>query len=154
MTDYAAYFARQETRANGAAMHDPLPRVVLVPGLGLFGLGVSAKDARIAADVAEAAAEGISGAEAIGRFKSIPEADIFDVEYWPLELAKLGQRKPLPLAGQIAVITGAGGTIGAATARAFAEAGAEVALFDIDAHAAAKNAKASGGATLSRSLAT
>ncbi|MGB9042724.1 MAG: class II aldolase/adducin family protein, partial [Pseudolabrys sp.] len=89
MTDYAAYFARQEIRANGAAMHDPVPRVVLVPGLGLFGLGVSAKDARIAADVAEAAAEGISGAEAIGRFTSIPEADIFDVEYWPLELAKL-----------------------------------------------------------------
>ena len=62
---------------------------------------------------------------------------IFDVEYWPLELAKLGQRKPLPLAGQIAVITGAGGTIGAATARAFADAGAEVALLDIDADAAA-----------------
>ena len=94
MEEYAAYFARQKTRANGAAMHDPLPRVVLVPGLGLFGLGASAKDARIAADVAEAAAEGISGAEAIGAFKSISEADMFDVEYWPLELAKLGQRKP------------------------------------------------------------
>ncbi|HYC16809.1 MAG TPA: bifunctional aldolase/short-chain dehydrogenase [Pseudolabrys sp.] len=148
MADYAAYFTRQEARANGAAMHDPLPRVVLVPGLGLFGLGLSAKDARIAADVAEAAAEGIGGAEAIGSFKSISEADIFDVEYWPLELAKLGQRKPLPLAGQIAVITGAGGAIGAATARAFAEAGAEVAMLDIDATAAAKNAKAIGGAAL------
>jgi len=148
MADYAAYFARQEARANAAAMHDPLPRVVLVPGLGLFGLGVSTKDARIAADVAEAAAEGIGGAEAIGAFKSISEADIFDVEYWPLELAKLGQRKPPPLAGQIAVITGAGGAIGAATARVFAEAGAEVAMLDIDAAAAAKNAKAIGGAAL------
>ena len=89
-------------------------------------------------------AEGISGAEAIGTFKSIAEAEIFDVEYWPLELAKLGQRKSLPLAGQIAVITGAGGTIGAATARAFANAGAEVALLDIDAAAAVKNAKTAG----------
>ena len=148
MTDYAAYFARQEGRANGAAMHDPLPRVVLVPGLGLFGLGVSAKEARIAADIAEAAAEGISDAEAIGTFKSISEADTFDVEYWPLELAKLGQRKSLPLAGQIAAVTGAGGTIGAATARAFTQAGAEVALLDIDADAAAKNAKAISGETL------
>ncbi|MGA9197842.1 MAG: bifunctional aldolase/short-chain dehydrogenase [Pseudolabrys sp.] len=148
MTDYAAYFARQETRANGAAMHDPLPRIVLVPGLGIFGLGVNAKDARIAADIAEAAAEGISGAEAIGTFKSIAEAEIFDVEYWPLELAKLGQRKSLPLAGQIAVITGAGGTIGAATARAFANAGAEVALLDIDAAAAVKNAKTAGDSAL------
>ena len=148
MEEYAAYFTRQKTRANGAAMHDPLPRVVLVPGLGLFGLGASAKDARIAADVAEAAAEGISDAEATGAFKSISEADMFDVEYWPLELAKLGQRKPVPLAGQVAVITGAGGAIGAATAAAFAEAGAEVALLDIDADAAARTAKAIGGAAL------
>jgi NAD(P)-dependent dehydrogenase (short-subunit alcohol dehydrogenase family) len=102
----------------------------------------------VAADVAEVAVEGISGAEAIGMFKSIAESDMFDVEYWPLELAKLGQRKPLPLAGQVAVITGAGGAIGAATARAFAEAGAEVALLDIDAEAAAKSAKAIGGSAL------
>jgi rhamnose utilization protein RhaD (predicted bifunctional aldolase and dehydrogenase)/NAD(P)-dependent dehydrogenase (short-subunit alcohol dehydrogenase family) len=146
--EYAAYFTRQKTRANSAAMHDPLPRVVLVPGLGLFGLGASAKDARIAADVAEAAAEGISGAEATGTFTSISEADMFDVEYWPLELAKLGQRKPLPLTGQVTVITGAGGVIGAATASAFTKAGAEVALLDIDADAATKTAKAIGGAAL------
>ena len=146
--DYAAYFNRQKARASGTEMHDPLPRVVLVPGLGLFGLGASAKDARIAADIAEAAVEGISGAEKIGAFKSISEADTFDVEYWPLELAKLGQRKTLPLAGQVAVITGAGGTIGGAIAHAFAEAGAEIALLDINADAVAKGAKAIGGAAL------
>ena len=129
-------------------MHDPLPRVMLVPGLGLFGLGTSANDARIAADIAEAAVEGITGAEAIGAFNPISEADTFDIEYWSLELAKLGQRKPLPLAGQVAVITGAGGTIGGATARAFVQAGAEVALLDVDAAAATKQAKAIGGPAL------
>ena len=148
MDDYAAYFARHKARANGAPMHDPLPRVVLVSGLGLFGLGTSAKEARVAADVAEAAVEGITGAETIGAFASISESDTFDIEYWPLELAKLGQRRSLPLAGQIAVITGAGGAIGAATARAFAQAGAEVALLDIDIAAATKQAKAIGGAAL------
>ena len=148
MDDYAAYFARHKARANGAPMHDPLPRVVLVPGLGLFGLGTGAKEARVAADVAEAAVEGITGAETIGAFASISESDTFDMEYWPLELAKLGQRRSLPLAGQIAVITGAGGAIGAATARAFAQAGAEVALLDIDIAAAMKQAKAIGGAAL------
>ena len=148
MDDYAAYFARHKARANGAPMHDPLPRVVLVPGLGLFGLGTSAREARVAADVAEAAVEGITGAETIGAFASISESDTFDMEYWPLELAKLGQRRSLPLAGQIAVITGAGGAIGAATARAFAQAGAEVALLDIDIAAAMKQAKAIGGAAL------
>jgi rhamnose utilization protein RhaD (predicted bifunctional aldolase and dehydrogenase)/NAD(P)-dependent dehydrogenase (short-subunit alcohol dehydrogenase family) len=146
--DYVAYFERQKVRANGAPMHDPLPRVVLVPGLGLFGLGTSAKDAQIAADVAEAAVEGIGGAERIGTFTSISEADTFDVEYWPLELAKLGQHKTSPLAGQIAAITGAGGTIGTAIARAFAEAGAEVAFLDIDSDAALASAKSIGGKAL------
>ena len=148
MDDYAAYFARHKARASGAPMHDPLPRVVLVPGLGLFGLGTSTKEARVAADVAEAAVEGITGAETIGAFASISESETFDIEYWPLELAKLGQRRSLPLAGQIAVVTGAGGAIGAATARAFAQAGAEVALLDIDIAAAMKQAKAIGGAAL------
>ena len=145
---YAAYFARNQARANGAAMHDPAPRVVLVPGLGLFGLGSTAKDAGIAADIAQAAAAGVTDAEAIGRFTSISPADMFDVEYWPPELAKLGQRATLPLEGQIAVVTGAGGAIGAATAKVFAAAGAEVALLDLDAGAAQEKAKAIGGSAL------
>ena len=146
--DYTAYFARNAARTQSAAMHDPMPRVVLVPGLGLFGLGTSAKDAKIAADIAEAAIEGVLEAEAIGRFAPIGEADMFDVEYWPPELAKLGSRQRQPLEGQVAVITGAGGAIGAATARAFAQAGAEVALLDIDMNAAAKAAAAVGGSAI------
>src|SRR6476620_1708591 len=51
--DYEGYFSLQKARATGTAMHDPLPRVVLVLGLGLFGLGASARDARIAGDIAE-----------------------------------------------------------------------------------------------------
>jgi rhamnose utilization protein RhaD (predicted bifunctional aldolase and dehydrogenase)/NAD(P)-dependent dehydrogenase (short-subunit alcohol dehydrogenase family) len=142
---YKGYFERNKSRSPGAKMHDPLPRVVLVPGLGIFGLGESAKAARIAADVYEAAIEGISGAEKLGTFTSITEADMFDMEYWSLELAKLGARKAQPLEGQVAVITGAGGAIGAAPAQLFAQAGAEVALLDHDAKAAAEKAKAIGG---------
>jgi rhamnose utilization protein RhaD (predicted bifunctional aldolase and dehydrogenase) len=64
---YEAYFARHNARSGGGKiMVDPLPRVALVPGLGLFGLGRSAKDARIAADLAEAAVATITDAEAIG----------------------------------------------------------------------------------------
>ena len=123
---------------GGKKMVDPLPRIVLVPGLGLYGLGRSAKDARIAADLAEAAVATITDAEAIGRFQSITEADMFDTEYWPIEQAKLGKEPDKPLAGQIAVVTGAGGAIGAATAKAFAAAGAEVALLDVNFAAAQK----------------
>jgi rhamnose utilization protein RhaD (predicted bifunctional aldolase and dehydrogenase)/NAD(P)-dependent dehydrogenase (short-subunit alcohol dehydrogenase family) len=145
---YQAYFARNNARYGGAKrMLDPLARVVLVPGLGLFGLGRSKKEARVAADLAEAAIATITDAEAIGRFVPIGEADMFDVEYWSLEQAKLGTAPEKPLAGQIAVVTGAAGAIGAATAKAFAAAGAEVALLDVNVEGASARAKEiSGGA--------
>jgi rhamnose utilization protein RhaD (predicted bifunctional aldolase and dehydrogenase)/NAD(P)-dependent dehydrogenase (short-subunit alcohol dehydrogenase family) len=149
MEDYRGYFARHNARCGGGkTMLDPLPRVVLVPGLGLFGLGRSKKDARIAADLAQAAVETITDAEAIGRFESISEADMFDCEYWSLEQAKLGAAKELPLAGQIAAITGAAGAIGAATGKAFAAAGAEVALLDVNEAALGTVTRAIGGAVL------
>jgi len=81
-------------------MLDPMPRLVLVPGLGLFGLGRSKKDARIAADLAEAAIATITDAEAVGRFEPLPESDLFDVEYWSLEQAKLSSVSEPPLAGR------------------------------------------------------
>ncbi|HUH83435.1 MAG TPA: bifunctional aldolase/short-chain dehydrogenase [Stellaceae bacterium] len=147
---YHAYFRRHNGRqAQPKTELDPVPRVVLVPGLGLFGLGASAKDAAIAADIAENTVAVIADAEAIGRYDCVGEADMFDVEYWSLEQAKLGKGAEKPLARQVALVTGAGSGIGAATARALARAGAEVALLDRDGDAAAKVAKAIGGAALS-----
>jgi rhamnose utilization protein RhaD (predicted bifunctional aldolase and dehydrogenase)/NAD(P)-dependent dehydrogenase (short-subunit alcohol dehydrogenase family) len=148
-TRYHRYFEQHNARVGHIKRElDPLPRVVLVPGLGLFGLGRTKRDAEIAADIAEAWVEGVNDAEAIGRFESISEADMFDCEYWPLEQAKLGTRKEPPLAGQIAAVTGAGGAIGAATAKAFAAAGAEVALLDVNFAAASEQAKTIGPSAL------
>jgi len=149
VAEYHAYFARHNASQNPPKRElDPMPRVILVPGLGLFGLGRSARDARIAADIAESTVETVTDAEAVGRFEPVGEADLFDIEYWSLEQAKLGQSSEKPLAGQIAVVTGGAGTIGLATARAMSGAGAEVALFDIDAAAAQGAAKKLGGAAL------
>jgi rhamnose utilization protein RhaD (predicted bifunctional aldolase and dehydrogenase)/NAD(P)-dependent dehydrogenase (short-subunit alcohol dehydrogenase family) len=146
---YKNYFARNNARVGGIkTILDSMPRVVLVPGVGLFGLGRSKKDAKVAADLMEAAIATITDAEAVGRFEPLPESDLFDVEYWSLEQAKLGNAKEPPLAGQVAAITGAAGAIGFATARAFAAAGAEVALLDVDEAAAQAKAKAIGGAAL------
>jgi NAD(P)-dependent dehydrogenase (short-subunit alcohol dehydrogenase family) len=117
---------------------------VLVPNLGLFGLGRSKKDARVAADLAEAAVATITDAEAIGRFEPIGEADMFDVEYWSLEQAKV-EESYQPLAGHVAVITGGAGAIGAATAGALAGVGAEIALLDIDEDELGTSRKAIGG---------
>jgi rhamnose utilization protein RhaD (predicted bifunctional aldolase and dehydrogenase)/NAD(P)-dependent dehydrogenase (short-subunit alcohol dehydrogenase family) len=146
---YRNYFKRHNKRAGGGKLElDPLPRVVLMPGLGLFGLGRTKRDAIIAADIAEEWIAVVRDAERIGRFESISEADMFDCEYWPLEQAKLGARKEPPLAGQIAAITGAAGAIGAATAEAFAAAGAEVALLDVNLAAASEQAKTIGPTAL------
>src|SRR3546814_14786194 len=87
-------------------MLDPMPRALLIPGLGLVGVGKTRKDAVIAGDVAEMAVSIITRAEAIGRFTSIAERDIFDVEYWSLEQAKLGKGAEKPLARQVVVVTG------------------------------------------------
>ena len=146
---YRDYFARNNAgRTPPKRALDPLPRVVLVPGLGLFGLGRTLKDAKVAADIAENAIQTITDAEAIGRFESLPESELFEMEYWSLEQAKLGKGVDKPLAGQVAVITGAAGAIGAATARRFAAEGAEVALLDLDPAAAQAAAKAIGGSAL------
>ena len=140
---YHEYFDRHNRRVGGVKRElDPLPRVALVPGLGLFGLGRTKHDAVIAADIAEEWTAVVGGAERIGRFESISEAEMFDCEYWPLERAKLGRKQATPLAGQIVAVTGGAGAIGAATAKTFAAAGAEVALLDVDLAAASEKAKA------------
>jgi rhamnose utilization protein RhaD (predicted bifunctional aldolase and dehydrogenase)/NAD(P)-dependent dehydrogenase (short-subunit alcohol dehydrogenase family) len=131
---YGAYFERHNANADPKkAMLDPMPRVVMIPGLGLFGAGRSHKDAMIAADIAQTTVRVVSGAEALDRFESISEAETFEMEYWSLEQAKLGKAKPKALAGRVVAVTGGGGAIGAAIARAFAVQGAEVVVLDVDA---------------------
>lgn len=143
---YTAYFNRQNAKAEQKKiMLDVLPRVLLIPGHGLVAVGKTRKEASVAADQAETMVEVITKAESIGKFESISERDMFDIEYWSLEQAKLGKGAEKPLARQIAVITGGAGAIGAATAKAFAAEGAEVAVFDLDGAKAAEVAKKLGG---------
>ena len=152
----AAYVARyhryfEDNNAKSAVKKkelDPLPRVILVPGVGMFGVGGSAKDAAIAADIAENAIAVITDAEAMGEYRSISDFDMFEVEYWSLEQAKLGKSNEKSLARQVAVITGGGSGIGAATAKAMAKEGAEVAILDRDLAAAKAAAKKIGGKAL------
>jgi rhamnose utilization protein RhaD (predicted bifunctional aldolase and dehydrogenase)/NAD(P)-dependent dehydrogenase (short-subunit alcohol dehydrogenase family) len=144
-SDYRAYFERNNARAGGGKTAlDPLPRLIAVPGLGLIGVGKSAGEAAIAADISENWAETLLDAEAIGRFQPVGEGDTFDMEYWSLEQAKLGKASEKRLARHVAVVTGAGGAIGAAIAKAFAAEGAEVAVLDIDAGSAGRTASSIG----------
>jgi len=131
--DYIAYVDREANHKERRVAHlDPDPRIVLVPGLGLIAAGASEKAARIAADIYEHTIGVIEAAEAVGRYEALPASDLFDMEYWSLEQAKLGKASPRPLQGRVVYITGAARGIGAACARAFAEAGASLYLTDRD----------------------
>ena len=119
--EYETYFEHNNERVGYTKEKlDSTPRVILVPGLGLFGLGCSKEAASIAADLAEANIDVILDAERMGTYETIQETDIFDVEYWELEQAKLSNFVEKPLARKIVAITGGGSGIGAATAKLFA----------------------------------
>lgn len=143
---YDAYFERENARVGDTKTKlDAAPRVVMVPGLGLFGIGRTAKAAAQAADLAENSVHIITEAEAIGRYTPLPESDLFELEYWSLEQAKLKGQVAKALTGQIAVVTGGAGAIGAATAKALAAEGALVAVLDVDEAAAKALASEIGG---------
>jgi NAD(P)-dependent dehydrogenase (short-subunit alcohol dehydrogenase family) len=142
---YRAYFERNNDRVGrDRIMLDPLPRVFYIAGLGIVAAGVSAKAAKIAADIAEATVDVIAKAEGLHGFDPLPEAELFDVEYWSLEQAKLAKQTEKPLSGQVAVVTGGASGLGLAVTKALRDEGAEVAILDIAGDAVSAAAKAAG----------
>jgi NAD(P)-dependent dehydrogenase (short-subunit alcohol dehydrogenase family) len=138
--DYTAYF--EAHRFDGAALGDPLPRVVLLPGLGMFTSGKDARTAAIVADMYRHTAWVLRAASAVGPYVSLTPAEAFGVEYWPLELYKLTLAPPeKELARRIALVTGAAGGIGRAIARRLAREGAHVVVADLDGGAVARVAE-------------
>jgi rhamnulose-1-phosphate aldolase/alcohol dehydrogenase len=129
---YAAYYDRCK-RPNSPAMRDPNPVVVLVPGVGRITFATDKTTARLAGEFYGNAINVMRGAGAIGDYIALDEQEAFDIEYWLLEEAKL-QRMPAPrpMVGRIALVTGGGGGIGAATAARLLAEGACVMLADRD----------------------
>jgi rhamnose utilization protein RhaD (predicted bifunctional aldolase and dehydrogenase)/NAD(P)-dependent dehydrogenase (short-subunit alcohol dehydrogenase family) len=130
---YDAYF-EQMCAAKGVTRKklDPWPRVVLLPGLGACGVASTARDADIALDIYEHTAAVMQTAATVGSYTPCSRSDLFDVEYWSLEQAKLKATTPLLLSRCVAVVTGAASGIGRATAARLLAAGAHVALLDRD----------------------
>ncbi|MCZ8309866.1 MAG: bifunctional aldolase/short-chain dehydrogenase [Magnetospirillum sp.] len=144
--EYRAYFETHNARVGGIKkILDTSPRVVLVPGIGAFCAGATSKDAKIAGDLIENAAATIADAEALGRFESVSEADLFDVEYWSLEQAKLGKAAEKRLQRHVALVTGGASGIGLASAAAFAAEGCEIVILDRDGASAQAAARKFGG---------
>lgn len=135
VNDYRSYFETYEAQAKERkAMLDPAPRVVLDAGLGLCTIGKTAKDAAIVADIYDHTMDIIQRATALGGYQALPAKDIFDVEYWDLEQAKLRKSGKAPqFAGEVALVTGAASGIGKACVESLLARGAAVVAFDLDA---------------------
>jgi rhamnose utilization protein RhaD (predicted bifunctional aldolase and dehydrogenase)/NAD(P)-dependent dehydrogenase (short-subunit alcohol dehydrogenase family) len=132
---YHRYFDQHAPRARAArTMLDPAPRVVLDPTLGLCALGRAAKDATIVGELYAHTMDVIERAQALGGYRALPEQDIFDVEYWDLEQAKLRKGgKPPVFTGEAALVTGAASGIGKACVASLLARGAAVVGLDLDA---------------------
>jgi rhamnulose-1-phosphate aldolase/alcohol dehydrogenase len=132
---YAAYYNRCKN-ASSPALRDPNAVVYLVPGVGMLTFAKDKATARVSAEFYVNAINVMRGSSAVSEYCGLPEQEAFDIEYWLLEEAKL-QRMPKPkaLAGRVALVTGAAGGIGSATAARYLLEGACVMLADIDATA-------------------
>jgi rhamnose utilization protein RhaD (predicted bifunctional aldolase and dehydrogenase)/NAD(P)-dependent dehydrogenase (short-subunit alcohol dehydrogenase family) len=127
---YINYFNTNKIKVKGKkVMLDTSPRVVFVQNVGMFSIGKDLKSAKIAGDLTDTNAKVIASVEETSTYKFIPEKDLFDVEYWSLEQAKIKKQKKL-LEGNVVVITGSTGAIGFATYKIFKSYGAEVVLLD------------------------
>jgi rhamnose utilization protein RhaD (predicted bifunctional aldolase and dehydrogenase)/NAD(P)-dependent dehydrogenase (short-subunit alcohol dehydrogenase family) len=131
---YGQYFARNAPLTKEPkTMLDPAPRVVLDPALGLCTVGRSAREARIVQDLYSHTIDVILRATALGGYQALPEKDIFDVEYWDLEQAKLKKSGSAPVfAGEVALVTGAASGIGKACVASFLKRGAAVIGLDLN----------------------
>ena len=143
--DYQAYYDRHATD-DSPAIRGKDPLIVLVPGVGMFSFGKDKQTARVAGEFYVNAINVMRGAEGISTYAPIDEAEKFRIEYWALEEAKLQRMpRPKPLATRVALVTGAAGGIGKATAQRLAAEGACVVVADLSQEKADAAAAEIGG---------
>ncbi|MBV1880957.1 MAG: bifunctional aldolase/short-chain dehydrogenase [Pseudomonadales bacterium] len=127
--NYQQYF--DHNSSDDVQCLDLAPRWGIIPKVGSVAFGRSLKDVKIIADIIDHTLQAILIAEELGGWMPISEADIFDMEYWELEQAKLKKGSAsLEFQGKIALVTGAASGIGRACVDELLAKGAVVAALD------------------------
>lgn len=131
---YKSYFGNNSAAAKTPlTMLDPAPRVIIDPEFGLISAGRSARDTQIIEDIYLHTQDIILRAEALGGYRALGECELFSMEYWDLEQAKLKKAgAPKAFAGEVALVTGAASGIGKACVQSFLNRGAAVVGVDIN----------------------
>ncbi|MHB1708857.1 MAG: SDR family oxidoreductase [Thermoplasmataceae archaeon] len=117
---------------NGYPMHDPYPSIIVVRGYGIITAGVTEKEARIVHDLALHTFVVNANADSISHHEFISRQEAYNMEYWPLEEAKLKKFKPKKLQGSISLVTGAANGIGLEAFRKLSQNGSTVIACDLD----------------------
>tara|TARA_Y100001970_G_C14238167_1_gene863204 strand:+ start:202 stop:2256 length:2055 start_codon:yes stop_codon:yes gene_type:complete len=128
--NYKKYYNKNKKFVKNTIELDGNPRLIFIPKFGIVAIGRTKKEAKIAGDLAEATVDIVSKSESLGKFTSISKKEIFKVEYWPLEQAKLKTLKRGKLTSNVTVISGGCGAIGLSIAKEFIDNGSEVVLLE------------------------
>jgi len=130
-SEYEYYF--EKNKSEGLTCLNPAPCWAVWSGIGTLKFGGSSKELGIIDDINQHTMKSILQAEKLGGWCALPEKDIFELEYWELEQAKLKKGGQVAdLQGKIALVTGAASGIGKACVESLIAEGAVVAALDID----------------------
>jgi len=113
-------------------MHDPYPSIIVIKGYGLVTAASSKKEAEIIRDEAIHSFRVSIAAGSVGDNRFISEKECYEMEYWPLQEAKLRKTAKKELEGYIGLVTGAASGIGKTTYVRLAEEGVLAIGTDID----------------------
>jgi len=131
-SDYKDYYKRHLHKISDKLFKfDSMPRVIMMPGLGVICAGKDFNEAEIARDITVQTINVKTAINDISKYAGLDEDSLFKMEYRSYQHSKLGSDSEMPLMRQVAIVTGCAGAIGSGICRELLNNGCHVALTDL-----------------------